>query len=72
MKNFQKDFVEDWDIARGLIRKSDAGKLLRMTRQAIQSRINTGSLAQYEYECDGKKLVFVSLEDVKKLKIKLG
>ena len=72
MKNFQKDFVEDWDTARGLIRQADAARLLRMTRQAIQSRINTGSLAQYEYEHEGKKMVFVSLEDVKKLKIKLG
>jgi len=72
MKSYTKDFIEDWDTAKGLIRQSDASKLLRMTRQAIQSRINTGSLKQYEYECEGQKLVFVSLEDVKKLKIKMG
>ena len=69
MKEYRKEFIKDWDEAGGLIRQKDAADLLQWSRQRIYSRIQTGSLRAYEYNNAGKKLIFLSLNDIKKIAI---
>lgn len=69
MKDFRKNFLNDWEEQGGLIRQTDACNLLGWKRQRLFSRIKTGSVKSYEYIYKEKKIVYVSLNDIKKIAI---
>ncbi|MBQ8755427.1 MAG: hypothetical protein IJZ19_10380 [Lentisphaeria bacterium] len=68
---FAKWFLDTWEETKGIITQSDAARLLGVKRQTIKTRINTGTIKEYEYiDENGKKKSYVSLDQIGKIKIR--
>lgn len=64
-KEYAKWFINNWDKQGGLIRQKDAADLLGVSRQAIRSRIQSGSLPTYEYTDEtGETHIFLGMKDL--------
>lgn len=70
--NFRTWFFNTWEKTEGLICQADAARLLGVTRQSIQTRIKKGSLTTHDYNDKGKKITYISLKELAKIKLKKG
>jgi len=59
-ENFCETFFNEWKKTEGLIRPSDAAKLIGVTRQSVNDMIDDGRLKSHKV----KDVTFLSIKDI--------